>query len=104
MRRLRPPTQARACAPTAGVSAGNEYYLTLDSCEKSVPGTNGPLLPFGDPCPYRGQRLTPVEILLSCTWLALVAGLILRTIRQHGLFQAIAMSTSPPFMLPVLRS
>jgi chlorobactene glucosyltransferase len=36
-----------------------------------------------------------VQFLLSCAWLALVSGLILRAMRQHGVFQAIAVGTSP---------
>jgi chlorobactene glucosyltransferase len=36
-----------------------------------------------------------VEILVSCAWLALVAGLILRAMRQHGLFQTIAVNSPP---------
>jgi chlorobactene glucosyltransferase len=41
-----------------------------------------------------------VQVLLSCAWLALVSGLILRAMRQHGVFQAIEVSTSPPVHAP----
>jgi chlorobactene glucosyltransferase len=41
-----------------------------------------------------------VEVLLSCAWLVLVAGLILRAQRQYGLFQEIAVSTLAPDRAP----
>jgi chlorobactene glucosyltransferase len=41
-----------------------------------------------------------VQILLSCAWLVLVSGLIFRAVRQHGVFQAIAVSTSPALHAP----
>jgi chlorobactene glucosyltransferase len=41
-----------------------------------------------------------VEVLLSCAWLALVAGLMLRTRHQYGLFQAIAVDVLAPDCTP----
>ncbi len=49
-----------------------------------------------------------MEILLSCAWLAIVAGLILRALQQRDLFQAVAISQPPgsgaphvAFVIPV---
>ncbi len=42
----------------------------------------------------------PVEVLLSFAWLALVAGLILRALRQRSLFQAIAVTAPPGAQAP----
>lgn len=56
------------------------------------------------PGPFRGfvnvVKACPVEVLLSCAWLALVSCLILRAMRQHGRFQVIAVSAAPPVPAP----
>lgn len=41
-----------------------------------------------------------MEVLLSCAWLVLIAGLILRVQRQYGLFQAIAVTALAPDRAP----
>jgi chlorobactene glucosyltransferase len=41
-----------------------------------------------------------LEILLSCAWLAVVAGLILRALHQRNLFQAVAISPPPASRAP----